>query len=196
MGFVFLFVSFFMIKPTVAHACSCAVPPTVEKELERKSAIFKGKVTDIKQPDTGEFISSADLVAITFQVDQVWKGALAEETTIYTARDSASCGYEGFEENKEYVVFAYGDDKLQTGMCELTKPASSAGKELAALGKGYAPTAITVKNKAAPLTEGDAMQQKASGSGNSNVYLIAGGCFAILMLGGAVLAARKGRRGK
>jgi len=197
MGFVLLFVAFFTIKSPVAHACSCAMPPTVKEELGRKSAIFKGKVTGIKMPETGEFISSADLVAITFQVDQVWKGKLEEETTIYTVRDSASCGYVGFRENKEYVVFAYkSEDKLQTGMCELTKPASSAGEELTALGKGYAPTAVTVKNKAAPLSGEGASGQEAPANGSSNVYLIAGTCFALLVLGGVVLAVRRGKGGR
>lgn len=197
MGFALLFVALFTIKAPVAHACSCAMPPTVEKELERKSAIFKGKVTQITVPETGELISTADLVAITFQVDQVWKGALAEETTIYTARDSVSCGYEGFQENKEYVVFAYeSENKLQTGVCELTKPASSAGEELDALGKGYAPTAVTVKNKVTQLSGEGASEQEVPEKGNSNVYLIAGACFAVLMLGGVVLVVRKSRSGK
>ncbi|MEO2203088.1 hypothetical protein ABGV42_05025 [Paenibacillus pabuli] len=62
------------------------------------------------------------------------------QTTVYTAWSSESCGYEGFEVNEEFIVFAYGKlDRLETGLCEGTKNLESAQEELKDLGTGYKP---------------------------------------------------------
>lgn len=131
-----------MIRPAPVQACSCAQPPPVQEELARKTAVFSGKVIKIEQPKQKQIKSSADPVSITFEVMTVWKGDLAQRTTVYTASSSASCGY-GFAEGKEYIVFAYGTpDNLETGICERTKLLASADKELAELGAGYAPVVM------------------------------------------------------
>lgn len=112
----------------------------VKNELEHKTAIFAGKVTKIIPLPQKTIISSADLVEVSFLVETVWKGDLEQQTIVYTAESSASCGYGGFEEGKSYIVSAYeSSGKLETGMCELTKPLSMAEEELMLLGEGYAP---------------------------------------------------------
>lgn len=128
-------------NPAEVSACSCAAPPSVQSELSRKTAIFSGKVKDVKQPGKIGFVqSSADPVRVTFEVTTVWKGQVTSTTEVYTAMSSASCGFTGFAVNQSYLVSAYGtSDRLETGMCEMTKPLSAASQELAELGAGQAP---------------------------------------------------------
>ncbi len=142
--YLFVFGTWFVVEPLTVNACSCAGPPSIEDQLNRKTAIFKGKVLSLTKPVIGKIWSSADPVKAQFEVKTVWKGELSSQTTVYTALSSASCGYEGFEVNEEYIVFAYGDpDRLETGLCEGTKTLASAKEELIALGGGYEPSKIT-----------------------------------------------------
>jgi hypothetical protein len=143
--YLFVFATWFVVEPLTVNACSCAGPPNIEDQLNRKTAIFKGKVLSLTKPVNGKIWSSADPVKAQFEVKTVWKGELSSQTTVYTALSSASCGYEGFEVNEEYIVFAYGDpDRLETGLCEGTKTIASAQGELKALGTGYEPSKITI----------------------------------------------------
>ncbi|MDF2723960.1 MAG: hypothetical protein K0Q59_3635 [Paenibacillus sp.] len=128
------------VSPAPAYACSCAGPQPVAQELERKSAVFTGTVKQISKPSAGFTRSSADPVKITFEVNQVWKGEISSEATVYTALSGASCGYEGFAVQQTFIVFAHDDQgKLRTTLCDRTKLLSGASEELAALGEGYAP---------------------------------------------------------
>jgi hypothetical protein len=131
-------------KPESVKACSCAGASSAEQqvkdELSRKTAIFAGKVTQVKPPRQQVMMSSADLVKVTFEVSRVWKGELGQEAIVYTAMSSSSCGIEDFEEGVEYIVSAYGEPTaLETNICDLTKPLASAEAETMALGAGVAP---------------------------------------------------------
>lgn len=134
-------------KPEEVFACSCAGPLSAEKqvkdELERKTAIFAGKVTKVTQPRQKIIMSSADLVKVNFEVSKVWKGELQREAVVYTAMSSASCGIENFQVGTEYLVSAYEDrEHLETNICDLTKPLASAEEEVKILGAGYSPKLI------------------------------------------------------
>ncbi|WP_090726905.1 hypothetical protein [Paenibacillus sp. PDC88] len=130
------------VMPSTAHACSCAGPVSMEEQLSRKTAIFTGKLISLSRPNQGMIMSSAEPVSAQFEVMNVWKGELGTEATVYTATSSESCGYEGFEVDEEYIVFAYGPyDQLKTGLCEGTKQLDTAQEELVALGAGYKPVA-------------------------------------------------------
>ncbi|MBP1967677.1 hypothetical protein [Paenibacillus aceris] len=142
--YLFLFGTLFVVEPLTVNACSCAGPPSIEDQLNPKTAIFKGKLLSLKKSVNGMIWSSAEVKA-QFEVKTIWKGTLSSQTTVYTALSSASCGYEGFEVNEEYIVFAYGDpDRLETGLCEGTKTTASAQGDLKALGAGYEPSMITI----------------------------------------------------
>jgi len=118
-----------------AFACTCLPPESPERELERSTAVFAGEVTSVETP-SGQITSSADPVAITFEVYTVWKGPHTNTFTITTARSSASCGY-AFEMGKEYLVYARGEaDDLQVSLCSRTKPLTRARGDLAELRKG------------------------------------------------------------
>lgn len=76
-------------------------------------------------------------VAVTLRVSEVWKGDVGKTLRVTTSADSgAGCGYP-FEEGKEYLVYA-GED-ASVSLCSETKPLSSAGADLEALGTGERP---------------------------------------------------------
>ncbi len=152
LGWAILISSGLIAKPEAAFACSCASPVSAEKqvkdELERKIAIFAGKVTKVIPPRQKEIMSSTDQIKVNFEVSKIWKGDLGKQTTVYTAMSSASCGYENFEVGSEYIVSAYKDpERLETNICDLTKPLASAVEELKILGEGYLPTAMSAEQK-------------------------------------------------
>lgn len=168
------------VEPATVSACSCAGPLPVQDELNRKTAVFAGKVKQVSKPAQGRIWSSADPVTITFEVTDVWKGEVQAETTVSTALSGASCGYEGFFVNQSYIVFAYGGDdgKLKTTSCDRTKPLSGASEELAVLGQGYAPSAPS----------GDAVNK-------AGQYFVAGFGLAVVVLASVIaLAVWKRRR--
>ncbi len=137
---VLTFAASTIVAPGKAYACSCAATPSVEEELNRKTAVFSGTVTKVVRPDKEVIDSSADLVEVTFEVEKVWKGDLGKQTKIYTAIGSESCGYENFEQGDRYIVSAYGSpERLETGICELTKPIDQVGDVLEKLGAGLEP---------------------------------------------------------
>ncbi len=132
---------FIGLLPRDVSACSCAYPDSVKAELDRKTAVFTGKVIDIvEEKQSIALNSSADPIKVLFEVNESWKGVNSSQTIVRTARDDASCGYE-FEKNKEYIVYAYGDnDNLETGYCERTTLLSDASEDLEILGQGKKPT--------------------------------------------------------
>ena len=138
---VLLFLIFIGLFPRQASACSCAYPESVEDELNRKTAVFSGKVIKMEDENKRSYIqSSADPIEVLFEVNESWKGVETSQVIVSAARSSASCGYE-FELDKEYIVYAYGEiDHLETGLCERTALLSEAGEDLAILGQGKAPT--------------------------------------------------------
>ncbi len=116
--------------PTESHACKCSGPPSVEQELERSEAVFKGKIIDIKNKRTNR--------KILFEVEETWKGL--SNTQIILTEELSSCSLDFFEGNS-YLVDAYEiQGELTTNMCDRTKDLSDAGEDLLALGKGAKPT--------------------------------------------------------
>jgi hypothetical protein len=125
--------------PQPASACSCAMPGSVEEELKQKTAVFSGKVIDINR-SSNVFLQSSEPVQVLFEVNEVWKGSNKSQVIVHTGSDSASCGFE-FELNKEYIVYAYGENgDLGTGLCERTKLLSEASEDKELLGSGNIPT--------------------------------------------------------
>ncbi|MFC7149540.1 hypothetical protein [Cohnella cellulosilytica] len=134
------FVAGAIAVPGKAYACSCAPTPSVEEELSRKTAVFSGTVTKVVKPENKEINSSADPVEVTFDVEKVWKGDLDKQTKVYTAVGEESCGYVNFVQGAKYIVSAYGSsERLETGVCELTKPIEQAEEAVEKLGAGSEP---------------------------------------------------------
>lgn len=148
-----IFMALLTVRPSVTYACSCVVPEEPLKALEKSSAVFVGKVVDMKEPK-GLIISSADPVKVTFEVDSSWKGIKGNKVTLTTALSSASCGFE-FVEGESYIVYAYardGDfDKLEAGLCSRTKLLTAASADLKELGPSTPAEKSTADSDSFPL---------------------------------------------
>ncbi|MNO64750.1 hypothetical protein D3C76_554870 [compost metagenome] len=137
LSILLIFMALLTVRPSVTYACSCVVPAEPLEALEQNSAVFVGKVVDIKETK-GTIISSADPVKVTFNVDSSWKGVEGNKVTLTTALSSASCGFE-FVEGESYIVYANANGeensgKLVASLCSRTKLLASASEDLKELG--------------------------------------------------------------
>ncbi|WP_420642798.1 hypothetical protein [Candidatus Leptofilum sp.] len=135
---IVLLINLLAVSPTTVYACTCAPPGSPAEELERATAVFAGKVTQIDAPQ-GLLKSSADPVQITFQVSEVWKGSVRATQLAKTVRSDASCGY-SFAIGQEYLVYASGSETdPEVWLCSRTAPLAAAAEDLLALGSGEIP---------------------------------------------------------
>jgi hypothetical protein len=106
--------------------------------LERKKskAIFVGEVVEIKVPKTASG-EPAWVAEVKFKVQRAWKGAEAEEMSVFTPNVCCICGYE-FRVGESYLVYAHGSDRLSTDMCTRTRKLVEAETDLKVLGKAKA----------------------------------------------------------
>jgi hypothetical protein len=107
----------FVQPPATAHACSCIARfYSPEERLAESDMVFVGTVASI---------SGTTELAVTFNVEGYWKGAVTKNQIIYTAADSAGCGY-GFTTGTKYIVYAdLYEGKYSTGLCGFTTPATN-----------------------------------------------------------------------
>jgi hypothetical protein len=133
-----------------AYACSCIPPAPPKESLADAAAVFSGEVTEVVLPGGG-VVNTAEMIEVNFKVDQVWKGEIAELTTVTTAGSSASCGFE-FQSGQSYIVYAYlVDGQLNASLCSRTAALENAGEDLEALGEGAAPTPAVSQPEPYPL---------------------------------------------
>jgi hypothetical protein len=98
--------------------------------------VFSGEVAAIDRNQKGPF---GGVDEVSFRVSEVWKGPKRETLELTTQSQGSACGYH-FEEEQEYLVYAYGKGKpFQVDLCSETKPLSKAGVDLAVLGNGEKP---------------------------------------------------------
>ena len=131
-------VNLLTITPTAVYACSCVRPESPDKELERATAVFAGKVTAIDRGD-GLFNSGLTPVEVTFQVSEVWKGPAQATLIVHTGWGGGDCGY-GFQPGNEYLVYAHGSEtELKASICSRTASLATAVTDLTTLGAGKIP---------------------------------------------------------
>jgi hypothetical protein len=136
---LFLIITFSILlnfSPNTSYACSCVAPGPVERELKESDAVFSGKVVNIVDENKSKLIkSSADPIAVTFEVEESWKGKIQKQVTVYTAYSSASCGFD-FTLNQKYLVYAYEHDgTLKVFLCSRTAQLLSATDDITELRK-------------------------------------------------------------
>lgn len=99
--------------PEAACACSC-VAVTDEEAFDGAAAVFTGTLVD---DGTSSFGSPGATRTLEFEVDEVYKGEIAELQGIATSGDGASCGWE-LPAGEEYLVFAtISDGQLFASLC-------------------------------------------------------------------------------
>lgn len=175
--------------PAISYACSCEVPPSVEEEVQRKTAVFSGKVINITEQSKqskGGIQSTADPMAVLFEVTSTWKGVNETQVLIYTATSSASCGF-NFRLGGKYLIYAYGENEkgeLITGICDRTALISEATEDLAVLGEGLQPTEevnLEEGKNQEEYTERDERPEQEEQNVIFVVWLIVGGLFIVTL---------------
>ena len=148
-----LALSLVALLPDCASACMCAVEGSPKERargaIADSDAVFSGEVVELqKEPPETEMVEGTMLTVmggggrestVTLRVSEVWKGP-GQQTVQFTTPvdDGISCAFP-FEEGREYLVYASGEQDLEVGGCSETKPLSTAGADLALLGESEAP---------------------------------------------------------
>ena len=128
-----------LVNAPTADACTCVRSPDNCTEIGTADAVFEATVeaTELAprsaatSPEAlaagaaSQSLFSNDLRVITFRDVKAWRGQ--PQTTVVTASDGASCGYE-FRAGTRYLVVAQRlpDGRLSVSRCGLTRPLSQA----------------------------------------------------------------------
>lgn len=133
---ILLFIAFSFYTPSQSFACSCMIPETPQKELERADYVFVGTVWEI---DTVSFIEEylprekfeRKNKKVTLNNITNIKWVNTQEFSLTTPDQSASCGI-NFQENKEYIVYAHQDDnaEVRAWLCSRTNLTEYAQEDL------------------------------------------------------------------
>ena len=129
-----LLVAFLWLGAETASACSCAPARSAADELERSTAVFSGKVVEIRsRKQSGNIFRGVEVV---FRVEKAWKGVKGRTVSVFTASHGAACGY-GFTQGRTYLVYAYGaaDGWLSTNICSRTRRLKDAREDVNELNK-------------------------------------------------------------
>lgn len=114
------------------------VQSTVQAAYDGSAAVFEGFVKEVGEPQS-DTPDAGPRRKVRMQIVSAWKGAEGEEVTVFTAADSAMCGYT-FQVERSYLVYATsGAGGLEVSLCSRTKPMGEAGEDLAHLGMGATP---------------------------------------------------------
>jgi len=104
--------------------------------MERADVVFSGKVETIEPaPMPGDDPKWPARLKVTLRLRAVWKGVPeGERVTVFTASQSAACGFE-FQSGKKYLVYAYDSDgELTATLCSRTTLLKRAEEDLQGLG--------------------------------------------------------------
>lgn len=132
-----------------ALGCSCLQPPDVQQALERSASVIDATVVALEDRNSGWrgiklwfqrlFGQSPpsvadDGLAVRLRVHEVWKGKAAPELVVYTARDSATCGFP-FEVGRRYFIYSNraADDTYSVSLCSRTRLKEEGEEEAATL---------------------------------------------------------------
>jgi hypothetical protein len=130
-----VFCVFMLFGAESSLACTCAPSQSASQELERATAVFSGKVVEIKRHKQRSNLFGS--VEVKFKVNKVWKGVDEKTISIFTSSQSAACGY-GFRAGRTYLVYAHGNEegRLTTSICSRTRRLKDAREDLQELGAG------------------------------------------------------------
>ena len=127
-----------------AFACDSNRPGSPTEELAKSTAVFSGKVLSVSRDGYTD--------KVKFNVDKIWKGVSEKNVVVSTTTEGAMCGF-GFKENEKYIVYAYGEISLGTGLCSRTHLLTLNDPDISVLGIGKSPTlGIEPTPKDAPIS--------------------------------------------
>lgn len=120
-----------LAAPAPAFACSCAGGGATQF-VKWADVVVVGEVTGITPPPEREVMSSGDPATYAVAVERVLAGQAGATVEVRSAVSGASCGLEGIEVGRDYVLFAsYQDiggeptEVLWANLCGGTAPASA-----------------------------------------------------------------------
>lgn len=158
------FFAFLAVSAQQTLACSC-MPPELPEAYAEHDVIFTGQVRRIsKQFSMG---SARFKQKVEIKPTKIYKGDTQKKLIVYTASDSAACGFP-FEKKQDYAVFAYysksdmakkpSKRKLQVSLCSpttnLSDNKSAAQQEvLAFLNTGTLPSPMAKPATPLPLSD-------------------------------------------
>src|SRR5688572_441211 len=105
-----------------ADACSCMASGPPCQDFFQVQAVFMGTVRSITETPRVPRVS--ENVRVEFEDAIAFRGVEGATQTVFTASDSAACGY-AFKPGERYVVYAYRSkpgEPLRTGICSRTRP--------------------------------------------------------------------------
>ena len=111
--------------------CSCGVEylnMTARDEFNRADAVFVGKIVTIKNTPPDK--NNRYVQTINFQVTRAWKQDVNFNLTLTNKIDGCK---NGFEENEEWLVYAYKNQDGTLGAyccCTRTKPLANADDDV------------------------------------------------------------------
>lgn len=117
---------------TSTFACSCMMPESPEKEMEKASWVFIWTVLDIEKTNFVDELFTYKKNVVNFNVSSVIKWDNSKNIEIKTAEHWATCGYY-FEKWKEYIVYTYWEKwNYEVSLCSRTKLTENAQEDLEA----------------------------------------------------------------
>ncbi|NNM46086.1 hypothetical protein [Knoellia koreensis] len=192
-----LFAALLGLPTSKAWACSCAAL-TPAQAVAKADVVFRGTLTGVEDVPSGPVLTSKDPVNYTFTVGTAYQGSVERVAVVQSPRSGASCGLEGMEPGREYVVF--GESKGAGTLAELcggtatATPAFVADVEAAA-GPGHEPVALPAApdpaTKDQPRVE--PVTQTLETREQSRAWVV-GGVALGLLLGAVLVAVARGRR--
>jgi hypothetical protein len=127
---LFAALSLVVVGAGPSFACSCVSGDAAEF-AGRATVVVSGTVTDVVPPPKAAMMSSMDPATYVVDVDQVFKGEAPSTLEVLSPNSGASCGLEGIEPGRRYVVFAshqsmegHDADHLWANLCGGTGPAT------------------------------------------------------------------------
>ena len=194
-----------LAAPTPAFACSCVMADTPQF-VTWADVVVVGEVTEITPPPERAVMSSGDPATYTVDVDEILKGTSPGTVDVRSAVSGGSCGLEGIEVGREYVVFAaYQDiegkqtEELWASLCGGTTGASDSkvAEVEAVTGPGHPPA----QPQSDPSTETEAEAETDAGTSDNEkaaatssgipVWAWVGSAAAVLGVGGLLVARRR-----
>lgn len=138
-----LIVLVFMVGARSIYACECVEvgPKLTDKEwLEKLDGVaFTGRVVEVAVVEESEGSLSTRRRAVTFEVEEVWKGDTRAEIVVRTGIGGGDCGISFVRGEKYFVAATLWRGYLSTGICDRTAKYARAEKLLRTLGSGRRP---------------------------------------------------------
>jgi hypothetical protein len=141
----FILVFFIFVWPLAftqsIKAGFCYEAGPVCSEYWKTDIVFVGRVTELYQPEIAQGENWAPAKIARFSVEEVFRGAVGKEIEIAAsirrsgnmALSSDSLGYNSFDKNQRYLVYAYrstADRWVWASGCSRTRPLSEAAEDI------------------------------------------------------------------